>query len=260
MSDRVIGARALQLGERIDLKGLERADQVSSNPLAFPAGADGMVVLFKFGTAVFIHLNPIEEEEIIKGLRARIVEPLADRETETVNLIVRPDGEDHLSSSGHIELKNNAPERLLLVAEALAVSVALAHDERRIAQAFDKVEPVASSLKRKRLLPGSQADLVAQIGEALLIQQRLAGRVDMADRPDVLWDHPELGRLWVRLADEYDLAPRVRAMGQKLEVIRETADTMADLLTTRSSHRLEWYIIVLILVEILLGLYDRFFK
>ena len=43
-------------------------------------------------------------------------------------------------------------------------------------------------------------------------------------------------------------------------MIRETADTMADLLSTRTSHRLEWYIIVLILVEILLGLYDRFLK
>jgi len=53
---------------------------------------------------------------------------------------------------------------------------------------------------------------------------------------------------------------RARAIGQKLEVIRETADTMADLLSTRTSHRLEWYIIILILVEVLLGLYDRFLK
>jgi uncharacterized Rmd1/YagE family protein len=67
-----------------------------------------------------------------------------------------------------------------------------------------------------------------------------------------------LERLWIKLADEYDLASRARAIGQKLEVIRDTADTMADLLSTRTSHRLEWYIIALILIEILLGLYDRF--
>ena len=64
----------------------------------------------------------------------------------------------------------------------------------------------------------------------------------------------------MKLADDYDLAIRARAIGQKLEVIRETADTMADLLSTRTSHRLEWYIIILILVEVLLGLYDRFLK
>jgi uncharacterized Rmd1/YagE family protein len=250
----------MQLAERIELKGLERGDQFSSNPVAFLAGGGGTVALFRFGAAVFLGLNPIEEEEVIKGLRDRLAEPLAERETETVTILVRQGTEDHLTSSGNIEIKNDAPERLLLIAEALAVSVTLAYDERRIGEAFDRVEPVASSLKQGRLLRGSQADLMAQIGEALLIQQRLAGRVEMADRPDVLWDHPELERLWVKLADDYDLAPRARAIGQKLEVIRETADTMGDLLSTRTGHRLEWYIIVLIAFEILLSLYDRFFK
>jgi uncharacterized Rmd1/YagE family protein len=253
-------ARALQLAERIDLKGLEREDQLSINPLAFPVGREGMVALFRFGAAVFIHMNPLQEEEIIAGLKDRLIEPLAERESENVSITIKPGAEDSLTVSGNIELRNAAPERLLLIAEALAVSVALAYDERRIANAFYRIEPVASSLKRKKLLRGSRADLMSQIGEALLIQQRLAGRIEMADRPDVLWDHPELERLWVKLADDYDLLPRTRAIGQKLEVIRETADAMGDLLATRTSHRLEWYIIILILVEILLGLYDRFLK
>lgn len=259
MAELTFQAHALQLAERIDLKGLEREDQLSSNPLAFPVGRDGMAVLFRFGAAVFININPLREEEILAGLKARLVDPLSQRETEVATVVINPDGDDALVG-GNIQLKNAVPERLLLVAEALAVSVALAYDEQRIAAAFDRIEPVASSLKRRKLLRGSRSDLVGQIGEALLIQQRLAGRIEIADRPDVLWDHPELERLWVKLADDYDLAIRARAIGQKLEVIRETADTMADLLSTRTSHRLEWYIIVLILVEILLGVYDRFLK
>jgi len=254
----VVTARALQLGERIDLKGLERPDQFSVHPLAFPTAGGGTVVLFRFGAAVFIGLNPVEEEVVIRGLGARIAEPLLDRESETATLLFRDTEGEQPTPTGMIELKNNAPERLLLVAEALAISVALGYDERRIGQAFDRVERIAASLQNRKLLAGKPADLMAQIGEALLIQQRLAGRVEMADRPEVLWDHPYLERLWVKLADEYDLAPRARAIGQKLEVIRDTADTMADLLSTRTSHRLEWYIIALILIEILLGLYDRF--
>ena len=259
MAELTFQAHALQLAERIDLKGLEREDQLSSNPLAFPVGRDGMAVLFRFGAAVFINIDPLREEEILAGLKARLVDPLPQRETEAATVVINRDGDDALVG-GNIQLKNAAPERLLLVAEALAVSVTLAYDEQRIAAAFDRIEPVASSLKRRKLLRGSRSDLVGQIGEALLIQQRLAGRIEIADRPDVLWDHPELERLWVKLADDYDLAIRARAIGQKLEVIRETADTMADLLSTRTSHRLEWYIIALILVEVLLGLYDRFLK
>src|SRR5882724_6144559 len=68
MNDRPLFARALQLAERIDLKGLERAEQFSSNPLAFKVATGGTVVLFRFGTAVFLGMNPLEEEAIVTGL------------------------------------------------------------------------------------------------------------------------------------------------------------------------------------------------
>ena len=159
-----------------------------------------------------------------------------------------------------LQLRSADPDRLLLVAEALAVSVALAHDERRIAKAFERIEPVATSLIKRQLPSGPKSALLEQIGEALLIQKRLAGRVDLDEKPDVLWDHPELERLWTKLVDEYDLPARARAIERKLVVIRETADTITDLISTRTSHRLEWYIIALIAIEIALGFFYHFYK
>lgn len=252
--------RALQLGDRIDLKGLEREDAFSTNPLAFRTASGGTVVLFKSGAAVFAGMTPPEEEALIDSLLPRVAAPLTDRETEHAHLIVRPDAEDLLSGSGSIQLRALDQNRLLLVAEALATSVAMAYDERRIARAFDRIGPVAQSLSQRKLPPGPKSALLEQIGEALAIQQRLAGRIDLDDKPDVLWDHPEIERLWTKLVDEYDLPARGRAIGRKLEVIQETADTLTELMATRTSHRLEWYIIILIAIEIALGLYDRFWK
>ena len=260
MNRPTLTVRALQLGERIDLKGLEREDAFSTTPLAFTTTSGGTVVLFKSGAAVFIAMTPPEEEAIVGMLASRVERPLAERETESTLLVVRPDTDELLSVSGNIQLRDADQNRLLLVAEALAMSVAMAYDERRIAQAFDRIGPVADSLSQRRLPLGPQSALLEQIGEALKLQQRLAGRVDLDDKPDVLWDHPELERLWAKLVDEYDLPARGRAIGRKLEVIRETADTITDLIATRTSHRLEWYIIALIAIEIVLGLYDRFWK
>jgi uncharacterized Rmd1/YagE family protein len=251
--------RALLVGEGLDLKGLERQDAVSVNPLAFAAGG-GTAMLFKFGAAVFINMTPIEEEALIQGLGPRILGPLAEREVETAIIVVTPDGEGLLSQSGAIQLKAAETNRLLLVGEALAVSVALAYDERRIAAAFDKIEPLAASLIKRRLPPGPKSAMLEQIGEALLIQKRLASRVDLDEKPDVLWDHPELERLWAKLVDEYDLPARSRAVGRKLGVISETAETISDLVATRTSHRLEILVIVLIAIEIVLALVDRIFK
>ena len=119
---------------------------------------------------------------------------------------------------------------------------------------------MAQTLQKRRLPQSPQGELLEQIGEALLIQQRLAARVDLDEKPDVLWDHPDLERFWARLVDEYDLTQRGLAISRKLDVIRGTADTLTDLFATRTSHRLEWYIIALICIEIGLSLYDRFLK
>lgn len=260
MDQPAITIRALQLGERIDVKGLEREDAFSSNPLAFRTMTGGTVVLFKTGAAVFIGMTPPEEEALIDNLAPRIEQPLSERESETAHIVVRPDADEPLTVAGNIQLRATDHNRLLLVAEALAMSVAMAYDERRIARAFDRISPVAQSLSQRRLPSGRQSIYLEQIGEALTIQQRLAGRVDHDDKPDLLWDHPELERLWVKLVDEYDLPARSRAISRKLEVIQETSDTITDLMATRTSHRLEWYIIILIAIEIALGLYDRFLK
>jgi len=260
MSDLGIPVRALQLGERIDLKSLEREDTFSTNPLAFRTRAGGTAVLFKSGAAVFINMTPVEEDDLVQSLGARISAPLTERESEAARLVVRPGEDELIGATGALQLKSADQDRLLLVAQALAMSVSLAYDERRIAQAFDRIGPVAASLQQRRLPPGPRAELLGHIGDALAIQQRLAGRVDLEDKPDVLWDHPELERFWTKLVDEYDLTVRSRAVARKLEVIRETAETITDLMATRTSHRLEIYIIALIALEIVLGLYDRFWK
>jgi len=255
-----ISIRAIQVGERLDLKGLEREDAFSTDPLGFKTASGGSVMLFKSGAAVFAGLTPVEEEGIIAGLGVRIAGALDERESEAAQIVLRPDADDNVSSTGIIQFKQADSDRLLIAGEALAVSVALAYDERRIAKAFEQITIVADKLKAGKLPSETQGELLRQIGEALSIQQRLASRVDLDEKPDVLWDHPELERAWAKLVDEYDLPQRARAIDRKLAIIRETSETIGDLISTRTSHKLEWYIIALIAFEIVMSLYDRFLK
>jgi uncharacterized Rmd1/YagE family protein len=75
------------------------------------------------------------------------------------------------------------------------------------------------------------------------------------EKPDLLWDRPDLQRLHARLADEYELDDRARALSRKLKVIEETATTLADVTDVRHSIRLEIAIVALIVFEIVLSLY-----
>ncbi len=149
-------------------------------------------------------------------------------------------------------------ERLLVVADALAKSVVLGRDEREVANVFDTIEPFARELARFGQTSRSRTDLLKLLGNSLLVQHRVSGRVAVDEKPDVLWDRPDLERLYSRLEDEYELSERVEILEHKLEVISDTATTLADIIDAKRSLRLELIVIFLIAFEIVVTGYEIF--
>ncbi len=74
----------------------------------------------------------------------------------------------------------------------------------------------------------------------------------------MLWDRPDLERLYARLEAEYELKERAEALGRKLAVIAETAKALTDIIDTERSLRLELIIVALILIEIAIAAYQIF--
>jgi uncharacterized Rmd1/YagE family protein len=72
----------------------------------------------------------------------------------------------------------------------------------------------------------------------------------------VVWDRPDLERLYARLQDEYELEERAETLARKLAVISNTAELLTDMIDTRRSLRLEIIIVVLIAVEIVVAGYQ----
>ena len=149
-------------------------------------------------------------------------------------------------------------ERLLVVSDALAKSVVLGRDEREVANVFDTIEPFARELATSGQTSKSRTDLLKLLGNSLLVQHRVSGRVAVGEKPDVLWDRPDLERLYARLEDEYELSERVDILNRKLEVISDTATTLADIIDTKRSLRLELIVIFLIAFEIVVTGYEIF--
>ena len=136
-------ARALIVGERIDTAGLERPDMISSLPLAFRVGPTGMAALFRFGAAVMVGLTPLEEEDTLARLKSRVTGARARGDDETAVFEIAPEDETSSGAGGPIQIKNLSPPRFLVIADALAKTVALARDEREVNKVFDVIEPFA---------------------------------------------------------------------------------------------------------------------
>ena len=252
--------RALLLGERLDTSGLERSDMIASAPYAFRVGTKGFAALFRYGAVVLAGLSPLEEDDFLRMLKPRISGALPTIEDEVAQIMVVAEKDDQVPPGGPIQVRDLSDERLLVIADALAKSVALAHNERQISAVFDVIDPLARQLARKGRVPGNRTNILKLIGESLVVAHRMAARVAVEDKPDVLWDRSDLERLYARLEDEYELKERAGTLAHKLSTVQDTASALTDLIDAQRSLRLEITVVALIAVEIAITFYDLFFR
>jgi len=249
-------ARASIIGERLVLKSLEQTEPLATNPLTIRVGDTGCAVLLRYGVIVTFDLSLEEERELIESLRPHIRDPLdCPAVSEELQMAFRPQAKERLEQN-ILWLKECSAERLQIVAEALAKSVVLNYYEMEISSIFERIKPFTVAIQGKTPRPPKEQELLSYIGGTLLIQQKMFGIVEVGEKPDPVWDHPVLDRLYLRLEDEYELRERLVALEQKLTLISRTVETSLSILQRDSSHRVEWYIVILIVVEIVLAVYD----
>jgi uncharacterized Rmd1/YagE family protein len=250
-------ARAILLGERLDLRAWRAADALTTNPLTVRVKGGGAVTLYRYGVAVFFGVHPAEEVAFLNHLAPFVYNAYDEPETE--ELEVRVENVDRGSlASGVVVLPDAGVERLQVLADVLSKSALLSLYERKVAGDFDRIEPLAAQLGRAGRVPRQSRELLKMIGSMLLVEQRMVGRAEIADKPEILWENPSLEALYVKVEDEFEITARHAALERKLNLIAQAAQTVVQLLSSKHSLRVEWYIVILIVVEILLTLYELF--
>jgi required for meiotic nuclear division protein 1 len=251
----VVSVRALLLGERLDTRAFERDAPLGVAPLTIDIPGGGVAVLFRYGALVVFGAASSVLDNFVASLSPLVTAPLPVPERDDARLFICPEADQPVDLAGNIFLREKTTDRLQVVADILAKGLVLSHYETRIADIFDGIEPLAATLREKGRAGARSKELLRHIGDVLLMQQKMVGRVETGEKPELLWEHPELERLYVRLAEEYELRDRDRALDRKLDVISRTVETLLGLVQTRSSLRVEWYIVLLIVAELLLSTY-----
>ncbi|WP_206240277.1 RMD1 family protein [Novosphingobium terrae] len=239
------------LGERIDTR------HVSEEALSEPwLTREGLTIVFRDGVVV-----SITDEDSAQGHPDSLLLPHTTDleqtpETEITTLVVKPGANDKIAADGQIQLLDASTERFLLVAIVLARSVMLSRDEILVAEAFDRISPLVGDLREngQARLPIKQA--MQLVGNALAARHRIMGSAQANDRPDLLWDHPELDRLYARLEDEYELDERHEVLERKFVALGDVAEVLLDIVRDKRAYRLELAIIALIAFEIVISLVD----
>jgi uncharacterized Rmd1/YagE family protein len=259
IGEKAFKARAMLVGERIDLKAWSTADTLATNPLTVKVKGGGVVTLHRYGVVVFFDVSPMEEVAFLGSLRPLAANPYPTPETEELEVHIEAGGREGVVG-GVVLLEDAAVERLQVIADVLSKSVLLSLYESKVAGEFDRIEPLAVELDKSGRIRGESKDLLKNIGSMLLVEQRMVGRAEITEKPEVLWDNASLEGLFARLEDEFEIRERHTALERKLNLISRTAHTLVELLSSKHSLRVEWYIVMLIVFEILLTVYQLFLR
>lgn len=259
-SEQRLSARALRLGRRLRLAGLEAVDfhqseVITSSPLVLRLGGGGFAALVPFGTVVLIGVSKGEEDAFLQALGDRVESRL------DAPIIVASEiriGTSEEIAADIITVRDLSPPRLVAIVDALAKNVALAFEEEEVRKLIEVLEPFASDLASSGRLPWKRRQMLRTVGHSLLIHHRLLERVEVEERPELLPGDGDTGHLHERLAEAYHFKKRAKALSRRLDAIEVMMAALTELIDAQRGIRLETMIVLLILFEISVYLYELF--
>ncbi|MCS5712626.1 RMD1 family protein [Candidatus Berkiella aquae] len=250
---------AVLIGNEINLKALTNkgASSRKESSVLIRLAEQSAALIYSFGAIVFFNATTSATVELISRCQRFASHLISTPETEQFSVIIQPDQPEGIVRN-KVSIKRISKAHLEIIADALAKSVVIEYHENRIGSIFDKIEPIAKSLKERGKLGYRSNDLLKHIGASLVMAQEMVGKIEVTEKPLILWEHGELEPLHAQLVEDLEIIERQSTLERKLELISRTAQTSLEVLQQHQSHRLEWYIIILIGIEILLHLYQMF--
>jgi len=249
----IFRAEAVYIGQRLKFPANLPWPVLAVNPLTAGIDDSGCAVMFRYGVVVLFNLEDGRRRHFLQELQQQVSEPLPTMETEAVEVRVDREGREGADFKNLIIHQPDMP-RLQMIADVLAKSTVIAYYEPKVAQQFDRIELLAAELHLGWRAGYRSRELLRHIGETLVMESKMVGRAEVVEKPELLWEYPELDRLYVRLENEYELHERYEALERKLGLITRTAETQLSLMHHRSGLRVEWYIVILIVIDIVINL------
>jgi uncharacterized Rmd1/YagE family protein len=249
-----ITVRALLIGEDISLRLLRKQKEIISNPPVVELADNSYAVLFRYGVVVFFNVGKETQTEFIRSVSEFINTPQSKEFFEDAVVLLRdgtPDGLDN----NFIYVKELTLARIQLIATVLARSVILEKQESEVAKIMDIFIPVLQQLKNGSINYLGIKNLIKNFADGVLKKHAMVGKIEILDNPDMLWSNSDLEHFYLQLRGHYEVNDRFNNIEEKLSFISQTAESIFHLQHSLRSVRLEWYIVLLIVFEIVISFF-----
>nr|XP_012153748.1 PREDICTED: glutathione synthetase-like [Megachile rotundata]XP_012153749.1 PREDICTED: glutathione synthetase-like [Megachile rotundata]XP_012153750.1 PREDICTED: glutathione synthetase-like [Megachile rotundata]XP_012153751.1 PREDICTED: glutathione synthetase-like [Megachile rotundata]XP_012153752.1 PREDICTED: glutathione synthetase-like [Megachile rotundata] len=226
------------------------------------------IFFFREGTVVMWNISDLESENILNFLKQYeencYMATIVQSESEMMCYSYADNGKQSRIKDGNIVLGSNATNLdKFTFSNAMAQSVKLGIWEASLDIYINSIEFVTEDLKAGRKLQLTRQEVLKKQGELFALRHLINLSSDLLDVPDFYWERDDLEQLYQQICSYFNIAKRTRVINEKLNHCVELVSILSAHLSDRHHIRLEWMIIVLIMVEVVfetLHYMDRYFS
>jgi uncharacterized Rmd1/YagE family protein len=215
---------------------------------------------FREGSVVMWNCPLVERHAILNFLKCfeeqSYDEPIVKEELEVMHYTYTDNGKTNILQDGCIFISrhNKTEEQISFdrytLSNGVAMSVKLGILEASLEDYIRRIEFVTEDLKFGRRIRVDQKRALRKSGELFALRHSINLSSNLLDTPDFYWDHEELEHLFQRTCNYFEISRRTKVMNEKLNHCVELMELVSHHLSDRHHVRLEWMIIVLIMVEV----------
>lgn len=218
----------------------------------------GIVFAYRYGALTFVDADPRERAAEIETIKIAFG-ITSDSKAITEEFLVE-ESESYKPRVEHnkILLDELTAERRAVIAKTVSQSVAMECYEQLTDSVKSKVSTMVDKLEERGRINMSPEQLYKTVGYAMSIHSEVIGMLHLLDKPDLIWEDKIMDGLYAELRAAFDLGDRFKALEYKLTTIKDNLAILADTVKDARLHRLDFTIVVLILVEIAFSLMIRF--
>jgi uncharacterized Rmd1/YagE family protein len=214
-------------------------------------GSKKDIFYFPYGIVVFWGFTEEEEKPLIASLKAFEKDPLLKIELDEFRFSY---GEKMKIIDDEIILQKKDVLTKLAVSYSIGQSVKLTVFEEVIARTIDNSKQISKDLADKGKISLSRNQTICKMGELYQERNYINLHSEILDTPELFWEHADLEPIYRKMNFYLDVNKRVDLLNRRLNLLHELFGILSDALNHQHSSRLEWTIIVLIVIEVVLGL------
>lgn len=210
----------------------------------------GNIFIFPYGASVFWNIPKDSIQALLAEWKPFELDPIEIEIDEFTYIL----GDTSRVVEDEITLPNDDVETKLAIAHGIAQSVKLNSFETAILKTFNTTRAIPVDLAKTGKIPLSRNAIRKKMGEIFLERATITLHVDALDPPEFFWEYPELESYYKMITNYLDLHPRVEVLNKRLTIVHELFEVLGSELNHQHSSRLEWTIIILIVIEVVISL------